>query len=881
MESAPIDPNELLRHTKSLRRLALALVRDPDRADDLVQTTLLKGLERAPAGLEEPLAWLKRVLRSVAVDEHRRARTRADVQDQLARELRSDLDHQPGLAAAEHLFAALRELEAGSRQVIDLRFFQGASVRETAERLGVPVNTVRSRQARALAQLRERLRRDQGADTWHAALLPLLAPGKAGISSASILTGVLTMKKLAVCIGVIAVLCLGWFLGTEADEPDFAGASPAEPVSSAARSGELGRGTDRSIPAGGASGPERANLELADGNGASARAPQTQPAGFGGAPEREVLAVDERGNPVSAQLYRIANPEEWDPILICLESRSQASGDRLETLLASTGVQLGSTPLRLRASGARELLVARTRFGSRTGALRVDPDGEEQVEVSVHPAAFLDVHVASESGRDAVGYELDLAARGPGEDRLRPVPIDRAEDRTEQDGRVRLVSRSSVEELFAGNTEILLKGALLGGARPLPSVGPADFNRSEAFELVIPEWGALELGLVWDEPGFASEVSAWALPVEVVDPDGDQDELWDAAPRASADPETGRLRIDFLALGRNWNIWVEQGRFSDLVGPFTVRGPAEAGEVAHAELRLPAPGLVVTAVLQDPGGAPLCEAKVSGSFELVDAEGDRSTATSEFHTDAEGGVSLVLDSVDGEPPVLASWELLDFAHRLRWTREFDPPLASEQRALGAWRAEPMAVAASGVVETDLASGVRGYVQLFRATGDPGQPFEPTYCDATFDRSGAFEIVDTYGELDPRDSYFLQGRVGAKLTTRESIGFGATGVTLRTVPCGFVEGEVQFVDREGWNNARYYFVPSGSDLSEAVTDADGRSVAREFVQLLPVGVYDLFLFELRGEQPLGIVRGVAVESGETTRDPRLLPYRVHGTAPGGG
>lgn len=77
---------ELLRvlydeHAAALWRYTLGLVRDPGRAEDIVQETLLRAWQR-PNVLDQSTtsarAWLFTVARNLAVDEHRSARNRRE-----------------------------------------------------------------------------------------------------------------------------------------------------------------------------------------------------------------------------------------------------------------------------------------------------------------------------------------------------------------------------------------------------------------------------------------------------------------------------------------------------------------------------------------------------------------------------------------------------------------------------------------------------------------------------------------------------------------------------------------------------------------------------------------------------------------------------------
>ena len=70
--------DELLAHESWVRQLASALVLDPAGADEVVQETWRRILERPPRDLREPRAWLTTVVKRVAAGLHRgEARRRA------------------------------------------------------------------------------------------------------------------------------------------------------------------------------------------------------------------------------------------------------------------------------------------------------------------------------------------------------------------------------------------------------------------------------------------------------------------------------------------------------------------------------------------------------------------------------------------------------------------------------------------------------------------------------------------------------------------------------------------------------------------------------------------------------------------------------------
>jgi RNA polymerase sigma-70 factor (sigma-E family) len=143
-----------------LRRIAYAICGDWHRADDLVQTALVKLYLAWPRvhrdGREE--AYVRTIIVRADVDEHRRPWRRESaglpVVDRPARE---------GLPVEERsaLFEALQELPEMQRKVVVLRHWLGLSVAETAEELRIGQGTVKSHSSRGLATLQGALTDDR------------------------------------------------------------------------------------------------------------------------------------------------------------------------------------------------------------------------------------------------------------------------------------------------------------------------------------------------------------------------------------------------------------------------------------------------------------------------------------------------------------------------------------------------------------------------------------------------------------------------------------------------------------------------------------------------------------------------------------------------
>jgi RNA polymerase sigma-70 factor (sigma-E family) len=118
-------------------------------AEDLVQVALAKCLPRwgrVVAG--RPDAYVYRVLVNAFRDSRRRRWTGETPTEELP-ERADDPDLTTGLAVR----AALAAMSRDHREVLVLRYYADLSEAETAEVLGVPAGTVKSRTARALAAL--------------------------------------------------------------------------------------------------------------------------------------------------------------------------------------------------------------------------------------------------------------------------------------------------------------------------------------------------------------------------------------------------------------------------------------------------------------------------------------------------------------------------------------------------------------------------------------------------------------------------------------------------------------------------------------------------------------------------------------------------------
>jgi RNA polymerase sigma factor (sigma-70 family) len=142
--------------------LAFRVLRDEALAEDAVQEAFLAVWRSADAYKRErakPSTWILTVVHRRAVDLVRREERRRGEPLEAAPEPTSapadeDVTLHARRAAVQ---AALTELSDDQRQALELAYYGGLTQSELAERLGVPLGTVKSRMFAGLGRLRELL----------------------------------------------------------------------------------------------------------------------------------------------------------------------------------------------------------------------------------------------------------------------------------------------------------------------------------------------------------------------------------------------------------------------------------------------------------------------------------------------------------------------------------------------------------------------------------------------------------------------------------------------------------------------------------------------------------------------------------------------------
>ncbi|MCL5777522.1 sigma-70 family RNA polymerase sigma factor [Limibaculum sp. FT325] len=155
------DPfrDELVAALKPLRGFARTFHRDADRADDLVQETMVKAWanrDKFRPGTNMR-AWLFTILRNSYYSELRKTRNEVEDADGALTERLTDLPAHDGRLAMRDFRTALATLGDDQREALILVGASGFSYEEAAEICGVAPGTIKSRVSRARARLAELL----------------------------------------------------------------------------------------------------------------------------------------------------------------------------------------------------------------------------------------------------------------------------------------------------------------------------------------------------------------------------------------------------------------------------------------------------------------------------------------------------------------------------------------------------------------------------------------------------------------------------------------------------------------------------------------------------------------------------------------------------
>ena len=160
----------VLEHQAMVFSLACHVVRRPERAEEIAQEAFLRLFQNLKR-IESPehlVQWLRKVTWRCAIDELRcTGRGKETTLEGLPEPA---AESRPGDVLLEgRLRTLVASLPPRARMIVVLRYQEDLSLAEIAEVMGIPLNTVKSGLARALAVLRGKFNRVAGGVRYEAA----------------------------------------------------------------------------------------------------------------------------------------------------------------------------------------------------------------------------------------------------------------------------------------------------------------------------------------------------------------------------------------------------------------------------------------------------------------------------------------------------------------------------------------------------------------------------------------------------------------------------------------------------------------------------------------------------------------------------------------
>ncbi|MFH1999706.1 MAG: sigma-70 family RNA polymerase sigma factor [Planctomycetota bacterium] len=216
-----MNQDELLAHAGFVHALARSLVRDEHHAADVEQRTWLAALEHPPANEKNVRSWLSRVIKNFVITMYRGETRRMKYENALEQpeSITSPEEISIRKEALRKMSEAVFNLEEPYFSTILLRYYEDLPAAKVAERLGVPLETVKTRLQRALKILKKHLDEQSNGNRkeWCLALAAVAGinvTAATSVSAAAITGSSLTPSFAAIYVKLKLCLLAALFVGT-------------------------------------------------------------------------------------------------------------------------------------------------------------------------------------------------------------------------------------------------------------------------------------------------------------------------------------------------------------------------------------------------------------------------------------------------------------------------------------------------------------------------------------------------------------------------------------------------------------------------------------------------------------------------------------------
>lgn len=847
------DPELLLEHSDWVRALARTLVRDSSTAEDVAQETWLAALQHPPGGDRPARAWLAAVVKNAArqlgrSEERRIRRERGGARREA---LPSDDELGERVALQQWVVGEVMALDEPYRRTILLRFFEGLPPREIATRMGVPLETVKSRLQRALARLRERMsaKRGPGGASGVLALLPLVSSGP---GSAVAGAGVVLMGKKGLLLAAAALMLLfGGALYVALSEP-------TDPVTIAPIA-------ERSDGEGGAAAELPVTVAVEPALPAVAETAEERAPGLGGEELFRIRTVErDSGRPVAdAQVWIVP----WAEVVERDHYDGMGDSFDIEAAVAALGSALHTDDqgeLRLPVSDEYTLAVAR--HGKLFGRATNKVGSGETWEIPLLIDRSITIQTVTEGGEPIAGIPVAIAQCDPGSS---PDSQWWAHTRGEE-GQITLhhVDHTLEWDLQTGVTW----SATLATPWPDPPtvhLDPRDLP-TEAVRLVVGAGGRVTVRIE-DEQG--EPLPAGWIYLSEVRAHRDAVGRSTRPMRHNRYDREGRANYENVAPGLELRAGVSPPGYRRQERLF--RSPVAPGEETIVEFSFSERYPVITATLVDPTDTPLARRAIDVQARLVGAGENDNALTGRSRTDAEGGFSESLSTSDASDAFQEIAFTTDEAYEgetlAATVRVTDPP-PDGVYDLGRVVLEPPPVVLSGrVVDARGEPIFWAGISVKRMTGTngvggPAYYWVPEWHTQTR-QDGSFQLTGDHGPGDyrllvdgDRDGYlnqddipFQPGTHGLEIVLHQAGGLEGSLCLPEDVPPSWLRVSLNRED-----------LAEGSRREGVIPHPDGKF----FLQDLAPGEFDVTVFLPAWPEPLVCITDVWVEGGVTRAAPRL-------------